>query len=267
MKTNLPIDHISISSAIKFADNQEAWRMQYIDGIRFQPSVNMAIGKATHKVIERFYKLNSSLDDLKTAGEIFFDEEIKDIQEEDKKIEKARADFQRGVETFFENAPKIDEIIAMEERIEWDIHAGLLAVGIPDLVARRGNEIVVYDHKTTSRAVAEQIEVKPAYYIQAGIYFALVDAKYNLKPKKMVFNQIKVTNSVERVGKPKLPNWSQYEILNTSDVRAVALEFVRRVVKLIEFGVYVPNINGRDALASWNSFAEMATLDSNNLPF
>lgn len=215
--TTYPIDHWSYSAMMQFLRNPLGFKKRYIMKIYDQKiSVSGLVGKAAHKALERFYN-GASVHDATAIGLDFLNR-ISDSDVEWGKTgsrEKAIKMFTQGLNFYFAEAPKYDDILGVEKSITAFIEVdgqklALPAKAVSDLIVRNKKaEIDIIDYKFVSSHTDGETD-KASHIIQSLFNYYTVKQEFGITPKRMIFEEVKLSQSKD--GSPQLqPYVIEYE--------------------------------------------------------
>lgn len=258
-----PISHLSASSMVKFSTNPLLWKIQYINGDRFDTTmyVSGVIGRAFHYAMEIYYgggevkpvneeeaikmALSSGMDFLEKYPDGFtrYSTTVPNKQ-------KALDMLSFAINEYIKYSPyKPSNVVAVEDMIEQKINLDwrgknlVLPVklkGYIDRVDLVDGQYKIYDYKTcTNFSNPEKID--GAKIIQAVQYYLLAYAKYGHEPYSLIFQEVKLTKN-----RDLSPQVREYEIVFKDN--QLFFEFYFRlyedIIRAINGEqVYVPNIN------------------------
>lgn len=198
-----PIDHWSYSSLTLFLRNRLMFKKRYILKIYNEKTGPAAVvGKAGHKALQVYYEGNS-VDQAMSAGMEYING-LKDDWIEYGKTgsrEKIIKDFTQGFNSYIAEAPKYDDIVAVERTITAFVDIGddkklaLPAKSVSDLIVRtKGGVLKIIDHKFVSSFTESETD-KALYMIQALFNYHTVKAEYGVAPESMVFMECKISKN------------------------------------------------------------------------
>jgi len=200
--TSYVIDHWSYSSMMMFLRNRFAFKKCYILKIYdFKNSPATIVGKACHKSLERYYK-GETPDAAANVG-IAYINSVKDDDVEWGKTgsrEKVIQDFAKAFNGYIEEAPEYHNILGVEKEITSviehnGVELGLPAKSVSDLIVENENgEIEIIDHKFISTYTDGETE-DGAQIFQALFNYHNVKAEYGRAPKRMIFNEYKISKN------------------------------------------------------------------------
>jgi hypothetical protein len=203
------ISHISYSQVYSFETCPHQYYMRYILGKEIFPVPEYFIkGKALHRTIANAYKL------IKDGSD--FDEEIIHYGEIDR-FSQSGNHLHNGYLTFCQNIVSSIEVVGIEKPFVFLLNNEIPpVVGVIDLILRRGNTLILIDHKTGRDFYQPdilQMAVYQGYMRSAGFqgecefYYDNYRWVENLarirKPaferKKMVISEMQVRESEQRL--------------------------------------------------------------------
>lgn len=213
-----PVDHYSASSMIAFTTNPVLFRIRYInrETIDTTNSAKSVIGKAFHRAVEVYYgggEGATAMDESEAiaqglkAGVEYIDQYqdgwIKwtdSIPNKQKMQEMVAFGFNAFVT---EHKYEPNRVLATEDEIKESVsveydgqmkHMPVPLKGKIDRVDEVNGDIEVRDYKTV-HAFSDPDKIDGAKMIQAVAYFLLVHAKYGRAPKRMYYDEVKLTKN------------------------------------------------------------------------
>lgn len=201
-KIEYVIPHWSYSSMMMFLRNRFAFKKCYILKLYdFKNSPATIVGKAGHKALELFYK-GETPDTAANMG-IAYINSVKDDDVEWGKTgsrEKVIADFTKAFNGYIEEADSYHKILGVEKEITSYIEhnseqLGLPAKSVSDLIVENeAGELEIIDHKFISTYTEGEAE-DGALVFQAMFNYHNVKSEYGRAPKRMIFNEYKVSKN------------------------------------------------------------------------
>lgn len=204
------IDYWSYSSMNMLMRNSMAWKKRYVlkvyDDISSPSSM---LGKAAHKALEGFYngkEISDAIDD----GLEYINNTSDTGIDWGKTGNRAKLldDYTRAINFYFEEQQTPHEILGVEEEVVAEIKTtddqqlGLPAKGFMDLVVRNKlGELEVIDHKFVRGYTDQAIDSFP-HFLQAMFNYHLLLAKYGEAPKRVIFNECKISKNKD--GSPQI---------------------------------------------------------------
>lgn len=247
-----PLEHISASSMIKLSSNPLMFKILYKNRDRIETAMGASgvVGKAFHHAMEAFYE-NSVEDGLKAGTEyldVYSDAFIK-YNTVIKNKQDAIDRFVFAYNSYMNELPKQGKLIACEDQIieqinvEWRGQRYDLPVplkGYIDKIVEEDGELVIVDYKTCA-SFSDPEKVDGAKILQAVEYFFLCYAKYGRPPKKLRYEEVKISKN--RDGSPQV---KLYEIV--FDENDLYFDFYMRFMgdmirQLNGEAVYLPNVH------------------------
>lgn len=200
--TQAPIPHWSFSSLKLFLNDPFAFREQYILGKwDDMKSPSLVVGSAVHKALEMFYK-GESIPSATGEGQKYI-ASVPDAQIDYGKTgsrENILKDYTQALNFYFEERPKIGEVLGVEQAIVTPITLDGIEQPIPikakiDLITRdTQGRLVIRDHKTCT-SFTDTTEESPERILQAVFYRLAVARQYGEEPYAMVFDEIKISRN------------------------------------------------------------------------
>ena len=200
-KQEYPISHWSYSALMAFTSNRWKFKKTYIlkDYSGMKSGVANVAGKAGHKALEVYYN-GGTRQEAVDAGLNYI------AMEKDSKIDYGKTGsrediikkFTQGLNHYFAEEPKFYKILGTELDLTDFIEVDGVELSLPiksksDLVVEDENgEIDIYDHKFCSSFTEDEEEVG-SYFVQAIPNYYNVMKKFGKAPRKMVFNEIKIS--------------------------------------------------------------------------
>lgn len=199
----LPIEHLSYSAISTFLSNPYKFKKTYILKVYDdQTSPSAIVGKAFHKVAELFFsgmELNLAMEKGFQLIEEQKDENINYGKTGSR--EQILKDFTSVVEMFFAefDAKILGKVLDTEKKILTNFSYEDQEFPVPmkavvDLVSEKGNELYIWDFKTTSK-FSEVEKENPAFILQSICNYFAVKEEYKRTPKKMIFIEIKTSKN------------------------------------------------------------------------
>ena len=278
---NFPVAHFSPSSIRKFLENPHGFFKTYVR-YEYDDSQSPALleGDCMHRVLAEYYngltanpkyqkqfKLESVVDNL--IEELFNPEAVKKITwGKTGSLDKSISTIRTALESYFNELPKIDHVVSVEERFLTDFEdlennpMPIAIKGFTDLITLVGDEYVIRDHKFVS-FFSDPLNVGDIekYEMQAAPYFFMARKRYSKNPIRMIFDEIK--KSKNRDGSPQR---REIVIEYTPLLLNRWLEIYRRVVKTLagiplvdpETGImqFLPNPFAQFGEEAWADFCE-----------
>ena len=200
--TQAPIPHWSFSSLKLFLNDPFAFREQYIlgkwDDLK---GPSLVVGSAVHKALEMFYK-GEPIPVAIGEGQKYI-ASVPDAQIDYGKTgsrENIIKDYTQALNFYFEERPKIGEVLGVEQSIVTPIDFEGVEQPIPikakiDLITRDlQGRLVIRDHKTCT-SFTDTAEESPERILQAVFYRLAVARQYGEEPYAMVFDEIKISRN------------------------------------------------------------------------
>ena len=227
---NYPIPYLSYSSFSKFHRNPGGWKEQYILGNRyFKSSPAMIVGKMAHSVVENFLNqtmtIEQSVDSAIAYLGTIHDEDVKWGKTGNR--EKILKDFASAWKMYFEEMPKYENVLLIEKQltsIATDTLQGrtltspIPFLGIPDLVFRENEKIIIEDFKFKSAHTDTSDGIEPMYWFQSLFYYYLVKNELKEEPSEMRFREVKISKNKD--------NSSQHNVI-TINFKSEDFEFMK----------------------------------------
>ena len=274
-KTQAPVDYLSYSSMTQLMRNQLAFKKKYILKIfDDQTSVSGLIGSAGHKALEEYYK-GMEPDQAIAEGLRYIKNNASTVDwGKTGTLEKANEVYTRAINWYFEEMPTYHRVLGAEvaivdemERVDGKGNLPLPGKGKFDLITENNkDEIEIIDHKFVRSFSDGNVDVV-SHYIQAMFAYHLVKAEYGKAPKRIIFNELKVTaNSKENKGQPQLQPYT-IEFDGAYGDFATFYNLFNDVVKFIsrDDAIYLPNPNDIfDGQASFEAY-KMGVIDSDQV--
>lgn len=264
-QSNFPVPHYSPSSMIKFSTNPILFKIEYINGDRFDTAMNVSavVGRAFHKAMEVYYGGNEEIPVPTEADAILqglkvgtaflekyndgFIHYSKTIPNKQKALDTLAFLYNAYVKEKTAKPPK-QELVSTEEEmfetvdIEWKGKRLALPVplkGYADKIVREDGKLKIYDYKTV-RSYSDHERIDGAKIIQAVHYYLLAYAKYKEQPHSMTYLEVKSTKNSD--GSPQV---REYEMVFAEN--ELYFDFYFRFYEdmtraLLGQQVYVPNV-------------------------
>lgn len=186
----------SYSRLTAFEQCRYGWLLRYILHEPQRDSFFAEYGSFVHKIIEKYLRGELAKDDLALYFMRHFAEAVPTAAMSADL--KARY-YTRGVEYFRHFSFPHDDIVAVEERVEFDLDGAPFA-GYIDVISRDGDDLIITDHKSHdlkpfSKRYPEQktktdLELE-SYLRQLILYAVGVKKAYGRYPKTLEFNCFK----------------------------------------------------------------------------
>lgn len=261
---DFPVRHYSHSSMIRFSTNPILFKIQDVNGDRFDTSMGISgvIGQAFHRAMEAYYggnddmpvsdeaeaieaglKVGTSFLEMYNDGFIEWSSTVPNKQ-------KALEMFAYGFNSYVKAKPwEKEDLVSVEEMleevvdVEWRGQLLTLPVklkGYTDKIIRQDGKLKIKDYKTT-RAFSDPEKIDGAKILQAVQYYLLAYARYGEEPYSMTFEEVKLT--ANRDGSPQV---REYEMVYEEN--ELYFDFYFRFYDDMTRAlngemVYVPNIN------------------------
>jgi len=263
--TAFPVKHYSASSMVRFSTNPILYKIQDINGDRFDTSMSISaiVGQAFHKAMETYYGGNDSMPvtseaeaieyGLKT-GMAFLDAYNESFISYTDKVpnkQKALEMLAQGFNSYVTTMPYDDgtELIACEEKmeqsvnVEWrgnQLNLPVRLKGYVDKIIRKDGKLKIVDYKTC-QSFSDPEKIDGAKIIQAVMYYLLVYATYGEEPYSMTYEEVKLTKNKD--GGPQV---REYEMVFAEN--DLYFDFFFRFYEDMTRAlngemVFVPNIN------------------------
>lgn len=259
---DLPVDHISAISMIKFSTNPILYKIQYINRESFDNTTNIAavMGKAFHSAMEVFYgkhhetieeAIKAGLEELTAYLEEYNDGWInfsKTIDTKQKALEKVVFGYNSYVQYMSdkERQRTLECEWLIEEQIDIEYKGQRLYLPIPlkgildKVVEDEKGRLVIKDYKTCS-SFSDPEKIDGAKILQSIEYYFLAYAATGKEPYSMVYEEVKLSKN--RDGSPQV---REYEIVYKDNELYFDfyLRFYEDMIKALNGQqVYVPNIH------------------------
>lgn len=262
--TEFPVKHYSASSMVKFSTNPVLFKIEYVNGDRFDTTMGITgvIGKAFHQAMEVYcggsdtlipgneaeaieFGLKAGMDFMEkyNDGFIKFSDQIPNKQ---KAYDLLSFAFNSYVQCMPYDA---ESVIAVEDKIEefidveWrgqHVNLPVKLKGYLDKVVREDGKLKIKDYKTC-RAFSDPEKIDGAKMLAAIEYYLLAYAKYDEEPYSMVFEEVKLTKNQD--GSPQV---RQYEVVYAENELYFDFyfRFYEDMTKALNGeAVFVPNVN------------------------
>jgi RecB family exonuclease len=209
---NLPIKHLSASSIRSFLNNQREFYFNYIAKV-YSDTEGLALveGKIIHNILENFWTSIRDKENfdktailekyLKELNSEKINWNVESEEEKEKKKIKTKKQIENTIDFYLNELPPYAsfEIVSIEEPILIDscekTNVKIALKGVCDLIIKDINDdLVIIDHKTVS-VFKQEGKIDLGFELQACFYYFLILEKYGVKPKKMIFDQIKKTKN------------------------------------------------------------------------
>ena len=218
-----PVEHYSASSMIKFSTNPILFKVEYMNGDRFETSQSASgvLGKAFHKAMEVYYGGSDTLIvtneaealeyglragmeflELYPDGFIKWTAAVPDKQKAKERLAFAFTEYvahrpyQNG-DTILGIEQKMEEYINIEWRGQ-HLNLPVKLKGYLDKVVRsKDGKIRIHDYKTTY-AFSNEDKIDGAKIIQAVIYYLLTYATLGEEPYSVVYEEVKYTANKDK---------------------------------------------------------------------
>ena len=205
------IEHWSYSSMSLFLRNPLSFKKKYIlkiyDDLMTPSGV---VGQAGHKALEAFYN-GVSVDRSIEIGLEHINKTPDTGIDYGKTGSRAQIikDYSQAINFYISEAPEFKEVLGVEKGITKNIHyldtgeeLAIPAKSFSDLIVKNDKgEIEVWDHKFV-KAYSDGEISKATFIIQAMFNFHTVREEYGIDPKRMVFNECKISKNKD--GGPQL---------------------------------------------------------------
>jgi len=228
-----PIDHLSWSAIRTYLVDRYAFARRYIDRKPMDSiGASMLEGKVYHIFLEEYLNdniANITMDDASSIVDKIFDQAIiwQTVYYGKKTEEKSREIVKNCVQFYLDELPGYitkTQGRLIESMMESQILPWLLPIkGVIDVAYQDNGETILVDHKLVA-SYDMQEDMNAGYELQASSYFLLYEKSYGIKPKKMIFEQMK--KSKNRDGSPQIYN---YEVLNSDILLNRFKEIYRRI--------------------------------------
>lgn len=232
----------SFSSVNCYNNCHRGFYLQYIE--KKQKKLSNAFaqwGTLGHSILERYYKGEAELWDLKSIYETEYPSAVT-IQFPYNKYADLSENYYNAGLTYFENFQgdfEGCEILGVEQKVRLEID-GYQFVGYIDLIVRTPKGIIICDHKSKSALSKKE---KPEYLRQLYLYSLYVKEQYGEYPYKLVFNMFRAgaweTEDFNESDLEKAKEWftstiqSAYQDSQFKD--KVALDYADKGKKLKDF--------------------------------
>lgn len=258
---NYPIPYLSYSSFSKFHRNPGGWKEQYILHNRyFKSSPAMIVGKMAHKVVENYMSgidINIAIENSIT----YFNNEVQDNEVKWGKTgsrENILKDFTSAVKMYFEEMPKYENVILSEKQItsivtdeiQWrKLQSPIPFLGIPDLVFRENEKIIIEDFKFKTKHTDISDGIEPMYWFQSLFYYYLVKNELKEEPSEMRFREVKISKNKD--------NSSQHNII-TINFKSEDFDFMKAHFwyQILGFFKFIENTDA-DSYFPYNIYDQM----------
>lgn len=218
-ETIMPINHLSYSGLTQLLRNPIIFKMKYILGVYdTQSGMSAMIGKAGHKALEYYYQnkmqispseaIQFGLEYLVNTSDAYISYGKTQSRED------LLSGYSQAMKFYFEEEPKYYKILHVEEKMEAEIKTiygdilPLPITGVADIVHQFSddpNDIEIIDTKFTI-AFTDHSKEDYIKIIQAEFMFHLIWAKTGIKPKRMLFREIK--RSKNNDGTDQIRDWA-----------------------------------------------------------
>lgn len=197
-----PVTHISFSSMKLYHTNPGGWKEKYVlHNYLYKQSPSAIVGTMAHAVVAEHVRGND-WQEAQEAQLIQFnkypDENIKWGKTGSR--EAVIKDFHSAVKMFFEEMPTYEQVLLVEEELQYHITdtidgktvaCALPFKGYPDLVYRENGKLIIEDFKFKNTHTKDEDGPHPIYWTQACFYYYLVRAKFNEEPAEIRFREVK----------------------------------------------------------------------------
>jgi hypothetical protein len=283
INTILPVEHFSASAIQSYLSDKYGFYKTYIaKEYEFRQNISSVEGKVVHKILAQYYS------NPKDFNILLVDQYLQDaFMEYSDTIEgldfgktgsltKTIKKLKTLLDLYLLEPPQFDEVLEVETQFKTQVSlldGTLFPVplkGYVDLVQKRGDEIIIVDHKTVA-SFDDNVVDNPAYMIQAAVYYYILSAVYpDFKVSKFVINQIK--KSINRDGSPQ---HRQDEMIFTHDLLVVFESILTGVYRELTTGSLInpktgkmeflpnplPKFGGKEA---WVDYCKQVLLNPQN---
>ena len=288
------LDSWSYSKVTCFSRNEKAFEKEYIYCERGRRSASSVAGNAYHKALEYFFSHigsgceQPSLIELQQVAFDYVDavpaNEWK-LQKTTPTVAEAQAEAVKKASAALQNfynemgvyTDDLDEVLAVEERIEEWLVVNGVDVPLPchselDLVVTtKDGRLVIEDHKLKS-AYSDEREVALVHGKQAIVYVLQWEARH---PGRKV-DEVRFFENKISANRDKSPQVKMYTLEMTDDIRrlyeALLYEPLKRMIEAVSDPDYVYTVNDSDNLADkaelyefWTR-TQIAEVDDFNIP-
>lgn len=263
-KTDFPVPHYSASSMVKFSTNPILFKVQYMNGDRFDTaqSVSGVLGLAFHHAMEVYYGGSEELIisneaeaiEMGLKGGLDYVDKINDgFVNYSKTIPNKQTlseIFAKVFKWYVEQMPyRKDSVFAVEDElkelidVEWRGQRLTLPVALKgriDRIDKVDGKVKIYDYKTCYQ-YSNPEKIDGAKIIQAVTYYLLAYAAYGEEPYSVTFQEVKYTKNAD-----KTPQVREYELVFAEN--DLFFDFYFRLYEDMTRAlngemVYVPNVN------------------------
>ena len=202
------IQNISASAMIKFSSNPIMFKILYKNRQRIDSAMGGSgiVGKAFHYAMEVFYSEGNIAEGLRAGTEyineynegfIKFNATYPNKQKMIEKLVLAYNFYIGEVNTSQQDIVSLEEMIEEMIDVEWRGERYSFPVplkGYLDKIVRENGELVIVDYKTCA-SFSDPDKIDGAKMLQAVEYFFLVYAKYGEAPKKIRYEEVKLSKN------------------------------------------------------------------------
>jgi len=240
--------HISISQINKYLGCGEAYRLQYIEGIKQPPNVSMIKGSAFHKVAEtnniqkKVTKTDLCLDELKEIAsndlDSRFDSEITYKKDEKDNLSKTKGDAKDSLMGAIDQlAINTKDVIPIETESEYNIQIPGIAKPLKAIIDCITDDNRVIDYKVTGKPKT-QLETDVDIQLMA---YALIHRVYFDNFPKLEFHNY-VTKHTKTKGHETL--FKKISTEHNENSITPLINTLRVVTESIEKGIFLPAAKG-----------------------
>lgn len=260
---SFPLKHYSYSTFVKFCTNPILFKINYLNGDRFDTAMNASaiLGQAFHKAMEVYY---GGTDDVAITNEQeaieygmkagmefieLYNENYINYQSTIPNKQKIFDKFTFAFNSYVQEMPygkneliSVEELLEEHVDIEWRGKRLALPIklkGYSDKIIREDGKLKIVDYKT-AYAFSNPEKIDGGKILQAVFYYLLVFAKYGEAPYSMIFEEVKHTKNSD--GRKQV---QQYEVVFEENQQFFDFFFrlYDDVTRAIQGEmVYVPNI-------------------------
>lgn len=238
------ISSLSASSIQMYMECSLSFKFKRIDKIEFEStSESLLMGSAIHKTIEDFYQgkknnrpltLENLHQKLEEHWKNALEDEPKVFYKEGKDAESCLNEGKELIATYYRELPPDDfKVLGTEMAFKIEI-AGLDVpiIGVMDLILMdpESNQIIIVDHKTSSKA-----------YSKDDIEKSLQLTLYYMAAKQYGYEGEDILLRFDCLIKNKKPRLEQYYTVRTDEDENRLVKKIQHIHQAIEQGIFIPN--------------------------